>query len=470
VVVKAAIRLTFGAWLIYLSILAPSLAALDGRGMLNLGVSIAQNHSIAVDPAYGEPGRDGKFYSKWYPLLSFIAVPFVAAGLYLAEQTHLPAEYVAGVFAILLSTIIAALTVGATYYLARFRLGATERHALAAALGFGFGTLALRHSRSFYADPLLGLIVTLALILLLAEAPNAGALAILCGLAILAKPPGLLLGLAAILYLCLRRNYEATFLCGCGTALGATLYAAYNWARFGSVFASGQPNLWNLRLAPIGFAGLLVSPSVGLLLCCPVILLAFRNPKDSKTRLILGISAGYLLLYACCQGWPASSWGPRLLIPIMPALIASSVLTKRRKLWLVLALVGAFLQIPTLLGSPERYDTVLAQRGLREADTAWSFRLAPTVALWHSSLDQVHEALQHPDVRDFAVYHPTAMTLQDSRNYRIVPLWWWMLPLVHVPRVVGILISFIGILMGFWIIASRNATESFHPLLKTTMR
>jgi hypothetical protein len=458
--VNRTVRLGFGAWLIYLSVLAPSLATLDGGAAVNVALSVVQKHDISVEPGFGAPGRDGKFYDIRYPLLPFLAIPFVAVGLFVAHHAHLPAGYIVPVFAILLSTMICASTVGATYYLARERLGASERRAVAAALVFGFATMALHQARSFYADPLVALLATLALVVMTAEIPNAWLLASFCGLAILAKPTALLVGTAAFIHLALRRNYRAAFISALGSAVGVGLYAVYNWARFGNMFVSGQPNVWSLRSAPIGLAGLLISPSVGLLVCCPVLILALRKPADCNTRLILGLSAGYLLLYSFWQGWFDLSWGPRHLTPIIPALIGVSVLTRYRRLWLGLALFGAVLQIPTVVGSPERYDALLSERGITYSQTVWSLRLAPTVGIWRSSFDQVRDALQHPDVHDFANYRPTANTLGSARNYRILPVWWWMLPLIHVPRLVGFLVALAEAFAGLWIIANRSVLDS----------
>jgi hypothetical protein len=460
--VKRTVGLSFGAWLLYLSVLAPSLATLDGGATVNVALSVIQKHDISVEPGFGEPGRGGKFYDIRYPLLPFLAIPFVAAGLFVAQHAHLPAGYVVAVFAIVLSTMICASAVGATYYLARERLGASERRAIAAALVFGFATMALRQARSFYADPLVAFLTTLALIVMTAETPNAWFLACLCGLAILAKPPALLVGIAAFIHLALRRDYKAASISTIGSAVGIGLYAAYNWARFGSIFVSGQPNAWSLRSAPIAFAGLLISPSVGLLVCCPVLILALRKLTDCNTRLILGLSAGYLVLYSFWQGWFDLSWGPRHLTPIIPALIGLSVLTKHRRIWLGLAVFGAVLQIPTVVGSPERYDALLSARGITYSQTVWSLRLAPTVGIWRSSFEQMRDALQHPDVHDFANYRPTADTLGGARNYRILPVWWWMLPLMHIPRLVGFLVALAEAFAGLWIIANKRVLDGAH--------
>jgi hypothetical protein len=457
--IRTAARLTLGAWLLYLSVLAPSLATWDGGGMLNVAVSVVQKHDITVEPPFGKQGRDGKLYAMWYPLLSFVAIPFAAAGLLGARYVHLPATYVVSVFAILLSTIISALNVGATYYLARSRLGASERRAVAAAVAFGFGTLALRYSRSFYADPLLTLITTAAMIALFADEPSAAILASLCGLAILAKPVGVLVSAAVFLYLAFQRKYRAAFVSAIGSAAGAGLYAAYDWARFGNVFDTGQPNLWSLREMPDGLAGLLISPGVGLLVCCPVVILAFRKRLNREGWFIWGLAAVYLLLYSSWQRWYASDWGPRFLMPVVPALLVLSVLTRYRRTWLALAVLGVVMQVPTVFGSPERYQDLIGERGISMESAAWHPQFASTVGMWRSAIEQVREA-EHTDIREFTTYRPNATKLADARNFRIVPLWWWMLPLVHVPRGFGIAVALAEMLVGLWVICWWKTTSS----------
>jgi hypothetical protein len=448
---RTCLRLTLGAWLLYLSVLAPSLATWDGGGMLNVSVSLIQKHDITVDPTFGQMGRGGKFYGMWYPLLSLVAIPFAAVGLAVAHHVQLPATYVVAVFAVILSTIIAALNVGATYYLGRARLGASETRAIASAVFFGFGTLALRYSRSFYADPLLTLLTTGVLIAMFSQEPSYTVLAILSCLIILAKPVGVLVAAVAFLYLVIDGKRRAAFFVALGSIAGSALYAFYDWIRFENVFKSGQPDFWSLREIPFGLPGLLVSPGVGLLVCCPVVFLAFHKRLNHEVKWIVSIGAAYLLLYSCWQRWYASDWGPRFLMPIMPALIVASALTRYRRTWLVLAAAGLLMQIPTVFGSPERYEAVLSAEKVSQETATWHPWLSSTVGMWRSAIDQVRDA-RHEDIHEFAVYRPNATKLADARNFRIVPLWWWMLPLVRIPRAVGLSVALVVALAGVLII------------------
>lgn len=62
---RSACLLSLAAWLIYLSVLAPSLSTWDGGGMLNASISLIQKHDWTVEPIYGQVGRHGKLYGMW---------------------------------------------------------------------------------------------------------------------------------------------------------------------------------------------------------------------------------------------------------------------------------------------------------------------------------------------------------------------------------------------------------------------
>src|SRR5437588_9639669 len=92
--------LTFGFALIYLAFLPPGIYSIDGNSMLAVAESLVTRHSFALStPALGVAGPDGQIYSTWYPLLSFLAVPLVAAAVPVSRSFHVPLHYVAGVFA-----------------------------------------------------------------------------------------------------------------------------------------------------------------------------------------------------------------------------------------------------------------------------------------------------------------------------------------------------------------------------------
>lgn len=452
---KTIVFLALGSWLIYLAFMAPSMATWDGGGMLRVAISIVTKHDLTVEAAYGMLGRGGKYYAIWYPLLSFIAIPFAAVGLFVAHQVHLPEIYVVQVFALLLSTIIATFNVAATYWLAK-RLGAAGRSAILAAVAYGFCTVAFTMSRTFYADPLLAFFVTIGIGLALREVRGAG-LASCCGLAILAKPTGIVLGITIVVYFLANRRYRELWSPALGMIVATLLYMAYDFARFGNVFTNGQPaKFWDPSHAPLWFLGLLISPGVGILIYCPIVLLALGR----RINLVLGTALLFVLVYSAWARWYSSDWGPRFLIPVLPALVALSVLSRRRKVWLALAVLGLIIQLPTLVASPERYANLKAERGYSEPASVWNPIRAPILGMWGSAVAQIRDA-SGTDLRLFTTYHPPANRMVDSRNYRIVALWWWMLPLLHISRWVGVFAAVLMTGCGFVSIytAFRNASE-----------
>jgi hypothetical protein len=443
-ITKKLLLLGAGALLVYLAFLPPSFISWDGGGMLNVAVSVVQKHNITVDPGNGVLGRNGQYYSLWYPLLSFLSIPFVYLGLAASSVVKLPQSYIIELSALLLSALIAASNVVVTAWLA-LRLGATLHSATLAGIVYGFCTLAITYARNFYADPLLALTVGLALCLAFGEdnIRNLFGAASCCALAILAKPTGIVLAPVLFFYF-LGRRPRSSWAIVAGAASGVFLYIAYNFARFGDVFMGGQPNHWDFLHTPIGVLGLLFSPKAGLLLFCPIVLCAFgQRPRSSREGLaIFTLSALFVLLYGAWSLWHATTWGPRFLFPAMLPLVALASLSPRRKLWLGLALLGFVMQLPTWVATPERYSQFLAEKHPGDRAVIWNPLLSPVLGMWPSAIAQFRDA-SSSDVLSLSVHRPSSSNLADSRFFKIVPLWWWMLPLVHVSRWLGVAVSFL---------------------------
>ncbi|MGA8035985.1 MAG: hypothetical protein WA823_18415 [Candidatus Acidiferrales bacterium] len=237
--------------------------------------------------------------------------------------------YVAAAFAIFVSTIFGALNLGATYDLARESLKADERDAIAAGLCFGFCTLSLAYSRTFYADPRPTLVTVLILIVVFSESPNCLALLVLCCLAILAKPVEVLVAGVVFLYLVLHRKYRATAHATIDSRL--RLFAGYDWIRFDNVLKSGQPNFREVRAFPEAFTRLLFSPGAGIFIGCSVLFLILSKCQNSKTAWIVALALIQVVFYSFWGRWYSSDWGPPCLMPVLPGLIADTVLTKYKR-------------------------------------------------------------------------------------------------------------------------------------------
>ena len=159
---SAAFAVGLGTTLFFLAFLSPVIYPVDGLSMLAVAESLLTHGSVTVPKSLGMVGLGGLYYSKWYPLLSFLALPLVGLGMIFGHVMHLPPHFTAGAFALILPPILVGTTTGVVVMLAS-RLGASRRGSILAAIGFAFGTVALVLAREFFAEPLLALITAVAI-------------------------------------------------------------------------------------------------------------------------------------------------------------------------------------------------------------------------------------------------------------------------------------------------------------------
>jgi hypothetical protein len=306
-------------------------------------------------------GRIFSFYPVGAPLM---AVPLMAVmdGLdptFVKDLRHNLAHAVEQRFAALLSALAPALL-----FLALRGRGFGLAVALAGAVTLAFSTtLWSQASRALWQHgPLLvcygGLLWALA-----APAPGRRrwfAAGLCGGFAYLVRPSALLAA-APFGLLALRQGFGRAAAYGTGLAIGIGAAALYNHWAFGSVvplYASAlRPDLATI---PEAFAGLLVSPSRGLLVFTPALLLAgFGLLWASRRRHLAGLDwailAAGLLQFALLCVWRiwdgGHSYGPRLQTDLLPfalwflcfGLQAGTALAPaaRRQLWRGFALLFA---------------------------------------------------------------------------------------------------------------------------------
>jgi len=452
-----------GICLVYAAFFPAVIYAPDGNSMVAVSESLATGHGFTVPiPGLGTIGRHGLYYSMWYPLLSVLALPPVAIGVLVSRHAGLTQHYVAAMFALTLSPILTAAIALMVALLAR-RLGATTRGAILAALGFAFGTIALVYCRQFFADPLLALLSVAGIYFALGGDSRLATAAAL--LAVLAKPTGIVLGPCLGGYLlCKRRPVSNWIAPPCGTAAGLLIYFAYNWARFANPLNFGQPGHFSLSVVPIALAGLLACPGTGMLWYCPAVVAVAGVPgaifKRWEGALIVAVACAYLAEHAIWGYWEEPwSWGPRLLLPAVPGLMALTGLLARRRRWLLVALTiaGFIVNAPTLVSFYERYYQEAQAAHVSSEARTWNPRYAPALriwgAVWRETADAYRNAAQVGVFAHQAGNVPLANTVESSRALRIVNLWWWMLPAVGIPRAAGAAVSLALLIVGLWLIA-----------------
>ncbi|HRC76485.1 MAG TPA: hypothetical protein PLO33_12485, partial [Kouleothrix sp.] len=132
--------------------------ASDEETVLAAGQSLLATGSFAISPDEQflmnvNTGADGLRYSRYGPLQSVLAVPFIAAGNALALATPGYGELTLRLVVLLLPAIVTAAT--AWLVLAWVvEMGFSARIAVLVGLLFGLTSLAWPHSRTFFGEPL----------------------------------------------------------------------------------------------------------------------------------------------------------------------------------------------------------------------------------------------------------------------------------------------------------------------------
>ena len=459
---KLAWSLALGTALIYLAFLPPGIYSLDGNSMLAVAESLVTHHTLSVPPGLGVSGRNGQIYSSWYPLQSLLAVPAVVAASLASRFLHVPLHFVAAAFAGVLPALFTAATV-ALVALISLQLGSTFHGARRAALCFAAGTIALVYARSFYAEPLLSALVAGGIYLVFVRSTRTILLAVLvAALALLAKPSGIVLAPALSAYLLFKKTPPLLALSpAAGGVLGFVLYSLYNLLRFGHALNFGPRWEFSLSALPLGLAGLLISPGRGLLWYSPAVFLAIVGfcrawkSRPLEVLLIATLFAGFLVLHSAVPYWHGGwSWGPRYLLPALPGLLALTGLLdgKAARTLVYLSFLGFLVNAPTLVSFYERYYAEANEQGISDAELYWSPAQAPLVHGWSAAAREIADA-HGQDVRElFGHRGNPSPTIASSRALRVVALWWWVLPIVNIPRFLGVACSLAMVILGTWLL------------------
>lgn len=473
-VVSFSLLIALGFILVFAALTPPGIYSVDGNAMLAVAESLVTHRGFTVPPDLGVPGVGGRIYSHWYPLLSVLAVPFVYASLLGSRISGLPFHYLAAMSSLLLVGTLTGAT-SAVVALLTLRLGGDRRGAWLAAVSYSLGTVALAYGRTFYAESLLAFLTVSALYFTFGLTRSNVLLGAGCAaLALLSKPAGILLGPILAAYLLVRRaSILRSVLPLAGMSVGFLLYAAFNVIRFGHPLDFGIKSPFQAIQFFSGIAGLVASPGYGLIWYCPPVVLAGFGIRKARAKCkfealaVTAIFLAFLALHSLLPYWYAAwSWGPRYLVPTIPGLCALTGLLegKLRKVLIFLMIIGFVVNVPTVFCFYERYYAELFERGIpTDASLAWSVRHAPVLNEWPAAIRQVREA-QNSDVKTIFAQRGSspASTISSSRALRVVAIWWWVLPIVHVPRILGATISFVLLVLGFVLI---GRAASFYATL-----
>lgn len=459
----------FGFALIELALLPPGIKTIDEHSMYAVANSLVTGDGFTVpcDPS-AIPGRDG-CYSPWYPLLSVLTVPFAALAHLIGSVTDASPVRIGHALGPAVAGLSAAGAATFTTGIAR-RLGAAWPVAVLTGVAFAFGTEGLTYARSFYAETLCALLAAGAVYLLApgGEPPPRGrrwgyaALA----LAVLAKPPMVVVGPAIGLGRAIAaRDPRKVIAPSLASAAGVVAYMAFNWLRFNDALNFGGESRqvggsMYLSWDAVEALGLFtISPGRGLLWFSPVAVLgaiALARRRRDPLPLCCGlVSLAILFVYLPNPGI-GDNWATRYLVPALPLLCAGLVLLDRRwlRLAVVLVVVGAVIQVPTTLSFYARYFGEIRDAGGQPADVYWSVRRTPLVQSW-PAMDRQLEAAADTDVRTLLdepeapldVGQPIPPVEQQELG-KVVALWWWMLPIVGVPQLLGLGVALAMIAAG----------------------
>jgi hypothetical protein len=326
-----------------------SISAGDTYPARYLPFAIVQHHTLFLDPVarVAAQGRgDGAFWMLHRPdghIISLYPVmtPLLVAPLYVPAVAYLQLhgwtdarlDHVAKVMEKVAASFVASLSASLLYLLLRRRTRASIALLLTLAYAFGTTTWVIS-SQALWQHGMAALLVIGALLFLTAPCtwPRTLAAGLLLGLIAGNRPPDVVLAAALGVYGLFWAGRRRGVLLFAAAALPMVLVLLYNLRAAGNVGGGygliGKASFFSHDLLP-GVAGLLVSPTRGLLVYSPFLLflaLAWRHlPRSREDRgLTLAMSVAVvlqILLYAKADWRGGMSWGPRYMTDLLPFLM-----------------------------------------------------------------------------------------------------------------------------------------------------
>lgn len=302
------------------------------QGNFNLDV-----YSSIAATSYQSIKVNGHWY-PWYPLgTPLLAAPFLFPYTIVNPNAFTDVEKYYSTAEIIIASIITAATAVVIYAIARLSLSAP--YSLLLAFVFAFCTSAWSTaSRALWQHGPSMLCLSVALYLILLAQQRSWLIqvaAIPLAFSYVVRPTnGISVAVLSVFVLLEYRRYFLRYVLWLAAVLGA--FVAVSLSTYGSPLPPYYTlrNGWSLTAVPNGLAGVLLSPSRGLLVFSPVVLLAgvglflaLRDPMRDRRdrRLHIGVATivvGQVLLVSAFLDWPGGgSLGPRYLSDIIPYLM-----------------------------------------------------------------------------------------------------------------------------------------------------
>lgn len=374
---------------------------------------------------------------------SLVNIPFYWLGVTWASITGGNENQLAHFAVSLLNQLITPATALTLFLGARRRYSSGVGLALAGT--FLLATPAIPYARLAFAEPLSGLLVLIA-VLLLWVGPHATpgsthpsrmtilGIGLCLGFAVLVKPANGIYIPVTMFYLAwslskdgtgdmrlrsllsdtLRRIAPGLAVAIAGMLPGVLLTGYFNAMRYGSPFITGYENEGFTTPLHVGLYGLLFSPGKGIIYFAPpVILLPFalvyiwRSGKSQLRAETLWFACQAALVFgfhALWSSWEGNvAWGPRFLIPFIPFMLwplgALAQVVWARRVWWALGVAGFLVAVAGTLVDQFYYFDI--NRVYREGTVEeWHMLFTPEwsqiVAHWRFILTGVREPMIRP--------------------------------------------------------------------------
>lgn len=359
-----------------------------GVGHAYTAKSLALSYDFNVDEYWGNSGVDvvtafdGHKYVAYAPLNAVLmAIPYFILQVFYFIYTKFFGS-INGDLSIILESLSLSLPASIFYALTAYllwkkllELKVMGMSIVLVVVGFGFGTLFLNYSVSFFNHVPAAFFIFYAYYLISNAKSNRAFLyaGVFTGLAFLTEFPTILFSMSVGIYILYQYKYEKLKPVDLAKRLtyfaipvtGAIIILGfYNYLHFGSPFLMSEQILYKQNLSreidvhsfkqnPIyGIWGLYFSPLKGLFLISPFLLFSFWGFREffikKKKLAILGVS--YVLIISFLYSlWPdcfgATPYGPRYLISVIPFLSLCSAFYLRGNVSYVVYAVLVFWSI-----------------------------------------------------------------------------------------------------------------------------